>query len=166
MKHPIDNMQWIAVDELKSNDYNPNVVFKSELSLLKFSLLTNGWIQPVLITQDKVIIDGFHRATLAKTDKDVRKLTDGKIPCAVLELSEEERIMLTIRINRAKGSHVAFKMSDCVKQLIRDYGLSVDSVCKGIGATKNEIELLLCDDVFKKKGINESTQYSQAWIVG
>jgi len=166
MNHPIDKIQWIPVDGLFSNDYNPNVVFNQELALLKYSLLISGWIQPILITSNNVIIDGFHRATLAKTDRDVFALTNGLVPCAVMELTEPERIMLTIRINRAKGSHVAFRMSDCIKQLIHDHGMSVESVCKGIGANKDEIELLLCDSVFEKKGINESTKYSTAWVPG
>jgi len=166
MNHPIDTIQWKPVDELLSNDYNPNVVFNQELALLKYSLLISGWIQPILITSNNVIIDGFHRATLAKTDRDVNAMTGGLVPCSVMELTEPERIMLTIRINRAKGSHVAFRMSDCIKQLINDYGMSVESVCKGIGANKDEIELLLCDSVFEKKGINESSKYSMAWVPG
>jgi ParB-like chromosome segregation protein Spo0J len=164
MNHPIENIQWKPVDELFSNDYNPNIVFNQELALLKYSILKTGWIQPILITSENIIIDGFHRTTLVKNDKDVKALTNGLIPCAVMELSEPERIMLTIRINRAKGSHVAFRMSDCIKQLINDHGMSIESVCKGIGANKDEIELLLCNSVFEKKGINESTKYSMAWV--
>jgi len=164
MNHPVETIQWINADELVSNDYNPNVVFKQELKLLKYSILKSGWIQPVLITSDNVIIDGFHRATLVKTDKQVKALTNGLVPCAVLELTEPERIMLTIRINRAKGSHVAFRMGDCIKELINEHSMSIESVCDGIGAHKDEIELLLCENVFKQKGINESAEYSKAWI--
>jgi ParB-like chromosome segregation protein Spo0J len=164
MTHPIDNIQWKSVDSLSSNDYNPNVVFSQEMALLKHSLLSSGWIQPILVTEDGTIIDGFHRATLAKTDKEVRALTGGKVPCAVISQSEPERIMLTIRINRAKGSHTAYKMSDCAMSLANVHGLTVAEICEGIGATKDEVELLLCENVFAAKGINESTKYSKAWI--
>ena len=164
MKHPIENVQWIPVDKLSCNDYNPNVVYKQELSLLKYSILETGWIQPILISSEMIIIDGFHRVTLAKTDKEVNALTNGLVPCTVMELTEPERIMLTIRINRAKGSHIAFRMSDCVKQLVHDHGTSIENICKGIGANKDEIELLLCKDVFEKKGINENSKYSLAWV--
>ena len=40
-KHPIENVQRVHVDKLKSNDYNPNVVLNDELNLLKFSLMKN-----------------------------------------------------------------------------------------------------------------------------
>ena len=58
---PISRVEWIDVRELNANDYNPNVVLNKELSLLEFSILKNGWIQPILINSDNTIIDGYHR---------------------------------------------------------------------------------------------------------
>lgn len=161
---PISNVEWINASELSANDYNPNVVYNHEMKLLKFSLLKQGWIQPILVTQDYEIIDGFHRATLAKTDKDVKAMTKQLVPVVVMNLSEPDRMLLTIRINRAKGSHIAVRMSDVIKSLVNDYGMKVEAICKEIGATKDEVELLLMDNVFKQKGIDESTKYSNAWV--
>lgn len=78
MKHPIDSIEWIDAELLTANDYNPNVVLRHEFRLLEHSLLKNGWIQPILVTQDNVIIDGFHRVTLAKTSKKVKALSAAK----------------------------------------------------------------------------------------
>lgn len=160
-EQPISNIQWIDVDLLNANDYNPNVVFNEGMKLLKHSIKVSGWIQPILITQDNVIIDGFHRATLAKQFKDLT--VDGKVPCVVMNLSEPERMLLTIRINRAKGSHIAIKMSDIIHKLVNDYGLPIEQIMNGIGATRDEVELLLLNNVFEAKKINEETQYSKAW---
>lgn len=165
MKHPIDNIQWIDVEKLRANDYNPNVVITPEFKLLKTSLLKSGWIQPILVCprgDGYEIIDGFHRSTLAKADADVRALTDGKVPCAVMDLSEPERMMLTVRINRAKGSHQAVKMHELVSKLLKEHGCSVKQVCEGIGATKAEVDLLATESVFKKLDI-EAHAYSRAW---
>lgn len=162
MEHPIENITWVAVDDLKANDYNPNVVFTKEMNLLKYSILKSGWIQPILVTQDLVIIDGFHRATLAKADKEVRELTDGLVPVVIMELTEAERMLLTIRINRAKGSHIAIRMSEIVHSLIDVHGLSVKEICESIGATKDEVDLLMMDNVFKALNIAEH-KYSKAW---
>lgn len=161
---PISNIEWIEVDELNANDYNPNVVFTKEKELLKFSIIKNGWIQPILTTEENIIIDGFHRATLAKTDKEVKKLTNGKVPVVRMKLSEPERMLLTIRINRAKGSHIAVKMGDIIKKLINNYGISKKEIMEQIGATKDEIELLMLDNVFKKYEFNEESEYSKAWV--
>lgn len=161
---PISNIQWVDVNKLTANDYNPNVVFSREMELLKLSILKNGWIQPILVTHEFVIIDGFHRASLAKADKKVNALTGGKVPVVIMELNEPERMLLTIRINRAKGSHVAIKMSDLIKKVVNDYGMPIDEICRQIGATKDEVELLLMDDVFKKFDITKETKYSKAWV--
>lgn len=162
---PISNVQWVEVDKLSANDYNPNVVFSKEMELLKFSILKNGWIQPVLVTQDFVIIDGFHRSTIAKADKDVRAMTDGKVPVVIMNLSEPERMLLTIRINRAKGSHIALKMSDIIKKLVNEYGVPPETICREIGANRDEVDLLMLENVFAAKKINEETKYSKAWGV-
>lgn len=161
---PISNVEWVDVEKLSANDYNPNVVFSKEMELLKFSLLANGWIQPILVTQDYVIIDGFHRASLAKADKEVAAMTEGKVPVVVMQLTEPQRMLLTIRINRAKGSHIAVKMSDIIKALVNEHGMPVAEICKEIGATKDEIELLMMENVFKKHNVDKESKYSKAWV--
>ncbi len=161
-KHPIDNIEWVEINLLNANDYNPNVVYTQELKLLEFSIVTTGWIQPLLTDQNFLIIDGFHRWWLAKEVSRVRELTDGLVPVARLELSEADRMMLTVRINRAKGSPIALRMSDLVKKLVHDHGVSPEEICRGIGATKDEVTLLLQENVFKNLDI-QNHKYSKAW---
>jgi len=163
---PISNVQWISVDKLKANDYNPNVVFSPELKLLKFSLLKQGWIQPILVNEEDEgqfeIIDGFHRASLCKTDKEVNAMTNGLVPVVVMKLTKAQRKCLTIRINRAKGSHIAIKMSEIIHSLVEDYQMSIKDICAEIGATKDEIDVLMMDNVFKALDI-ENKEFSKAW---
>lgn len=160
---PINSIEWVDVEKLSANDYNPNVVYTAEMKLLELSLCKQGWIQPILVTQDYVVIDGFHRSTLAKTSPRVREMTGGKVPCVVMQLTEPERMLLTIRINRAKGSHIAVKMSDIIKALVNDHGCDLQYIAQSIGASKDEVELLLQDGVFSALKIPEH-QYSRAWV--
>ena len=161
---PISNIEWIDVNLLKANDYNPNVVLKREMNLLKLSIIRNGWIQPILINKDYEIIDGYHRVSAVRMDKQLMEFTDGKVPCAILDLDEPSRMLLTIRINRAKGNHVAFKMHEVIDKLVNEYGISVKRICKEIGATNKEVQLLLQENIFTQKGFNEESVYSKAWI--
>jgi hypothetical protein len=39
---PVANIEWICVDSLIANDYNPNVVLNKELKLLELSIMRNG----------------------------------------------------------------------------------------------------------------------------
>jgi len=159
---PISNVQWVEADLLKANDYNPNVVLNQELRLLEFSIITNGWIQPVLVTKDYIIIDGFHRSFLSKNSAPIRAKYNGQVPVVIMDLSEPERKLLTIRINRAKGNHIAVKMHDIVKSLIDEYNYTPQDIIDGIGCTKEEVSLLYRDGVFDALNIKEH-QYSKAW---
>ena len=162
-KEPIDSVVWKHVDELKANTYNPNVVLGAEMKLLEFSLLNTGWIQPVLVSRDGVIIDGFHRYCLSRDSKEVRARYKGKLPCVVFDLSPAEAICLTIRINRAKGTHVALRMNDCVRMLREEHDWSVDRISQEIGASTEEVELLSQHDVFKARNL-KAYKYSNVWV--
>jgi len=159
---PISNVKWIEVEKLNANDYNPNVVLNKELKLLELSVLKNGWIQPILINKDNTIIDGFHRSYLSRNSKLLKEKYNGKVPCVVMDLTEAERMLLTIRINRAKGNHVAFKMHEIVKSLIDKHEVSMEYIQESIGASKDEIKLLYKDGVFDALNIKEH-KYSRAW---
>jgi hypothetical protein len=90
-------------------------------------------------------------------------MNDWQVPCCVLNISEAERKLLTIRINRAKGTHVAFKMADIMKDLVHNHELDKSYIAQSIGANLAEIDLLLMEGVFSKMDISKH-EYSKAWI--
>lgn len=118
---PLESVVWRDPNELNANEYNPNRVLTLEMELLKLSIERTGWLQPILISKSDVIIDGFHRTTIAR-------LNGWLVPCCVLDLDERERMMLTVRINRAKGTHVALRMSDLVHRGKRGQSCGAASV--------------------------------------
>ena len=164
-KNPIDNVIWMPTIELVANDYNPNVVFNKELELLKFSLLKTGWIQPILASLTNIIIDGFHRFWLACNDADMVRRYNQQVPVCLLDLNEPERMLLTVRINRAKGSHVALRMHDLISKVYNDFDYTKAEIAHQIGANIDEVELLLTENVFQKLDI-KNHKYSKAWIPG
>ncbi len=162
-KDPIDRIEWRDVNTLNANDYNPNVVLTQEMRLLERSILKTGWVQPVLVTGEGLIIDGFHRVTLSKMSDQLKKVYKGMVPCAVMDIDRPAAMILTIRMNRAKGSHVALRMSDIVAELVNTHHIDPQQIALDIGATPEEIELLLQQDVFKAKKIAD-WKYSKAWV--
>lgn len=163
MKHPIDHIQWIPSKKLNPNGWNPNVVFNQELKLLEHSLLTIGWAFPILVSRNLLIIDGFHRWMLSMESQALMERDYQTVPCAIIDVDDAEAKMTTVRMNRAKGTHVAVKMSDIVQQLIDDDGKSIEEVAVGIGAARAEVELLYAGDVFKHRDL-KNYRYSQAWV--
>jgi len=162
MKDPIENIQWIDVKDLVANDYNPNMVFNQELKSLERNILDIGWVQPIIVSTSKVIIDGFHRTMLSRDSKKLQDKYKGKVPCVVFDVPRDKAMILTVRMNRAKGSHVAVRMSEMVKELVDNHQWDSQDLAKELGATKKEIELLYQDGVFKMRNI-KSYKYSKAW---
>jgi len=159
---PIDGVRWVAAETLSANLYNPNVVMEAEFRLLERSLLITGWVQPLLVTPAWTIIDGFHRWDLSCKSPAVRAVYGGQVPVAVLSIPEADAILLTVRINRAKGSHVALRMSELVRSLIDDHGCSRERVQAELGASRDEVDLLYKGGVFKVKDSKAHT-YSKSW---
>jgi len=161
-KDPISHIEWLDAASLMANDYNPNIVFNPELKALEKNILAIGWVQPVITTKEKIIIDGFHRTMLSKESKALQKIYGGKVPCVVFDVPRDEAMILTVRMNRAKGSHVAVRMSEMIKELIDEHKWEVEPLAKELGATKKEIDLLYQDGVFKFRNIDKY-KYSKAW---
>lgn len=161
---PVKNVQIVDRDLLKPNDYNPNKVLEENLKLLEQSILTNGWTLPIVVRPDYVIIDGFHRWTIAGREPLKSKL-GGKVPIVIVEhASHEEDIYGTITHNRARGTHLLEPMKAIIKELLES-GKSVDEISKQLGMRKEEIFRLsgLTRDDFLK--IMAGAEYSEAVIL-
>ena len=163
MREPIDHIEWADVSSLIANHYNPNVVHFQELGLLEHSILKNGWIQPILVNGGRVIIDGFHRWTLATRSPRLRERYEGKVPIATIPITLSAAMMMTIRINRAKGTHVALKLSEIVHALIAEHGIDKRQIATEIGADLDEVELLAQDGVFQARGLAD-LPFSPSWV--
>lgn len=159
---PVCMIEWVPALELNANAWNPNVVFKQELKLLETSIMRTGWIQPILISKLGTIIDGFHRWRLAQDSKQLMERYKGKVPCARLDVDEAEAKMLTVRINRAKWTHVAVRMAEIVQQLVDEHGLLPEQIAVGIGAGRDEVDLLYQNSIFKARNLADAP-YSKAW---
>lgn len=160
---PIDNIEWVHVDELQSNAWNPNNVMRSELRLIERSILQQGWIQPILVSPEGYIIDGYHRWSMSRDSKALKRAYGGLVPVARLDVSEAEARIITVRINRAKGTHQAFLMSHLVRELIDDFGMPPQDVARELGATSEEVDRLYGENVFVHRDL-ANAPYSRAWV--
>lgn len=159
---PVDSIMWRNADSLRANGWNPNRVYKSEMKLLEFSILETGWMQPLLINPDGIIIDGFHRWRLAQDSKKVQQRWNGMVPVVILDVPEDEAMAITVRINRAKGTHVAVELHRLVHTLLNQYKWTIDEIAKSIGGTRHEVEILAQEGVFAIRKIKD-WKYSPAW---
>lgn len=159
---PISNVEWVSRDTLKANDYNPNKMAKTELGLLKVSIMEDGWTQPIVARLDGEIVDGFHRWTVS-ADKDVAALTDGLVPVVFIrEIDPARQRMATIRHNRARGQHYVMSMADIVAELVEEHEVEPAELQKRLGMEKEEVVRLLDRGAMVKRAGNDD--FKPAWV--
>lgn len=162
---PIDLVQWVPIEDVQPNDYNPNTVASKEMGLLYHSIKMDGYTQPIVTVFDEkirkyIIVDGFHRYWVAKKQEDIREATNGLIPIVVLHKGMNDRMAATVRHNRARGEHSTKGMSSLVFHMLEN-GWKDSEICNHIGLEPEELLKLKHITGFSK--LFENTHYSKAW---
>ena len=163
--NPVDNVRWVKIDKVQSNDYNPNKVAKNEMRLLYTSISHDGFTQPIVTVYDKdidkyIIVDGFHRYAVVKFNEDIYKLNNGLVPIVVLKKNINDRMASTIRHNRARGKHSIDGMGNVVFNMLRN-GIKDKDICFELGLEADELLRLKHITGFSK--LFNNVKYNKAW---
>lgn len=164
-KSPVYNVRRVSVDDVVANTYNPNKVAPPEMKLLEVSIWEDGFTQPVVTFFDEskgkyVVVDGFHRYTVAKESKRIREREGNTIPVVVIDKQMGDRMASTIRHNRARGTHNVELMSSIVSELV-EMGKGDAWICKHIGMSADE--LLRLKQITGLAALFKDKDFSRAW---
>lgn len=166
---PVSTIVWVERETIRANPWNPNVTAPPELKLLKTSILADGWTQPLVVAElpdpEPPILyeltDGEHRF-LVSADPDVLAMTGGFVPVAITGMkSDEERMMSTVRHNRARGTHHVLAMADIVTTLVNS-GVDAERVSVLLGMESEEIERMRDRGDMLKRGSEE--EFHSGWV--
>lgn len=91
-------VEYVAIGDIKPNDYNPNRQSDEEFELLLRSIREDGFTQPVVVAEDYTIVDGEHRWRAAAS------LGMEEIPVVRVPMAAAQARIATLRHNRARGS--------------------------------------------------------------
>lgn len=165
MMDPVSNVQFVPIEKVEANDYNPNIVAQQELRLLYVSIKQDGYTQPVVTMYDAdrdryVIVDGFHRYLVMKRHEDIREPRGGLLPVVVIDQPINNRMASTIRHNRARGKHNIGGMADVVFRML-DHGWNDEAICSELGMEADELLRLKYITGFAK--LFEDVKYRKAW---
>jgi hypothetical protein len=167
---PLSNLRWVKRTRLHANGWNPNVQAPPEHTLLKVSLLENGWTQPIVAYEDGSddqgplyeIVDGYHRWLLSD-DPQVAALTGGLVP--MVELTHHDPALLrmaTVRHNRARGTHYVLRMADIVAELL-DMGVAPDEIAARLQMDPEEVDRLADRGQMTKRGA--AAAFGNGWTI-
>lgn len=163
---PVDLVQWIPHERVGANDYNPNSVAPPEMELLRLSIMSDGYTQPIVSWPQEEgfeVVDGFHRTRVAKECEDVQNRVHGYVPLVVIKEGRHgrnDRIASTIRHNRARGKHGVDSMSDIVLELKRR-NWSPKKIGKELGMDQDEVLRLV--QITGLAEIFKDTEFTEAW---
>lgn len=124
IKQPVWCVQWIPIEQVEANDYNPNSVAPPEMKLLYHSIKEDWYTQPIVAYYDEekkkyIIVDWFHRNRVWREHNDITQRIKWHLPIVVIDKDIKERQASTIRHNRARWKHSVDWMSDIVADLIQ-----------------------------------------------
>jgi len=158
--HPVSHVRWVRIDEVYANDYNPNTVAQPEMELLKLSIESDGFTQPVVVWQTEggyEVVDGFHRH-LVGMDLELSHL-----PVVVINqerADKGDRIASTIRHNRARGKHQITGMSEIVQELAKR-NWNDNKIGRELGMEPDEV--LRLKQISGLAEMFADTEFSEAW---
>jgi ParB-like chromosome segregation protein Spo0J len=165
---PVDCVQWVPLETVAANDYNPNSVAPPEMQLLEYSIKADGYTQPIVTffegdTTQREVVDGFHRNRVGRECTAVKRRVRGYLPVVTINQDRADRgdrIAATIRHNRARGKHQVQGMSDIVVELKRR-NWSDEKIGRELGMDPDEVLRLAqisgLAEMFKDR------EFSEAW---
>lgn len=166
--HPVDCVQWVPVETVVANDYNPNNVAPPEMELLRLSVAADGYTQPIVTNTEegsRIVVDGFHRNRVGREYPEIAETLHGHLPVVQIRETAQDRsdrIASTIRHNRARGKHSVIKMTDIVLELKRR-NWSDAKIGKELGMDADEV--LRLSQIGGLADSFADRSFSEAWEV-
>jgi hypothetical protein len=112
---------WVERSELSPPEWNVNEASGTNREVLKQSIKTAGWTQPILAQPDGTIVHGESRWFVSRHPdiRDDESLTPDGVPAAhipvhIVEMSDKDAMAATYQHNAATGSHNPDAVADLV----------------------------------------------------
>lgn len=131
-------VEYMSIDSVKPNGYNPNRQSDRDFDLLLRSMREDGFTQPIIAQRaTRMIVDGEHRWRAA------RELGLPEIPVVLVDMTDEQMRVATLRHNRARGSEDVELGADVLRDL-RELG-ALDWAQDSLAIDDAELDRLLVD---------------------
>ncbi len=152
-------IEYVPIDDVEPNDYNPNRQSEHDYELLKKSITEDGFTQPIIVLIHKnandrfPIVDGEHRWRAA------RDLGFTEVPVAKVDMTMAQAKIATLRHNRARGSE-DIELAAQVLRDLRDLG-ALDWAADSLELADVEIDRLINEIPAPDALAHE--EFSEAW---
>ena len=131
----IHDEKLIPITDVQLDPTNPNQMTDIQMDGLTESLRMFGFVEPIIINQNNILVDGEHRYTAWM------RLGNNHIKAIKLDLTGAELKLLRQAKNKLKGQHDIVKDMDELQALLSNYDSSV--VAALTGQTTESLEYLI-----------------------
>ena len=147
-------IQLIPHENINPNPHQPRVRFDyNELEGLAGSIRSNGLLQPINV---RVLADGkFELISGERRLRAARMIGMTKIPCIVMNVSDEQSALFAIIENVQRQNLDFFEEAVALERLMIDHGLSQEEIAKKLGKSSstlsNKLRLLRFPEELREK---------------
>jgi ParB-like chromosome segregation protein Spo0J len=146
-------VQYVELESLRPNDYNPNRQSDHDFELLLRSMREDGFTQPIVANREAAIVDGEHRWRAAQA------LGYTRVPVVFVDMSAEQMKVSILRHNRARGSEDV-ELAASVLRDLQQLG-ALDWAQDELMMDDTEVQRMVEDIPAPEALANE--EFSQAW---
>lgn len=130
------NVEYVPIDSIKPNEYNPNRQADSDFELLCKSIRDDGFTQPIVVLRStRVIVDGEHRWRAGRT------VGYKEVPVVFTDMTPAQARIATLRHNRARGEENVELAAGVLKHLAHTGG--ADQAMEALNLDPVEMEAFL-----------------------
>jgi ParB-like chromosome segregation protein Spo0J len=150
-----------TIRDVRPQAKNANRHTERGMDLLENSIREDGWTQPIVAHPDGTIVDGFHRFTVSERPE-IFAMTEGLVPVVFLDKERGDRMLSTIRHNRARGVHGVRPMASIVRELI-EKGYAREAIMARLGMDEEEVDRLWDQAGMPEKIARGKESFNAGW---
>ena len=131
-------IQLLAHDVILPNPYQPRVRFDfNELEGLAISIRTNGILQPINVRR---LPDGKYELISGERRLRASRMVGiNKIPCVVMDVSDEQSALFAIIENVQRQNLDFFEEAVAIERLVTIHGLTQEEIAKKLGKAQSTL---------------------------
>lgn len=131
-------VDYVDVESIQPNSYNPNIQTADEFELLLLSMRRDGFTQPILVQRvGRTIVDGEHRWRAAQA------IGYTSVPVVFVDMTPEQMRIATLRHNRARGQENAELAAEVMRDLVGNSEIDLNDLSAELNVDVQSLSLEL-----------------------
>jgi len=131
--------QLVKVAMLNPSVYNPRKISPEKFEGLKQSILTEGFVEPIVVQKSRMAIIGGHQRVRAVKEISIEAgVAPPDIPCVVLDIDDVRAKKLNIKLNAIKGDFEARMLGELILDIYEEHKIEPEEAMH-LGFSEDEV---------------------------